>query len=202
MSIASLFFASCSTNQPSVTQVNSAPPPPAAKPEVPRPSLEPMTAEPAGNSVYTEISEKVCKQKDPEADSGAIYMAECPGVAGYKLIFSSSDHSQVLSVVDPQGKETLFSYRHVLDTVADFVLGDKVEWRMDGKGEASKPKAMIVRLTKFIDPEDQSKTESFLAVSSLRGEPCVTDLVPPSADQNAKARQLADSGPRECIKIE
>jgi len=90
----------------------------------------------------------------------------------------------------------------VLDTVADFVMGDKVEWRMDGNGEAAKPKAMIVRLTKFTDPIDQNKTESFLAVSSLRGEPCVTDIVPPSADQNAKARQLADSGSHECIKIE
>ncbi len=171
-------------------------------PGAPKPSLEPMSAQPAGNSVYTEISEKACKEKEPDEDSGALYMAECPGIAGYKLIFSASDHSQVLSVIDPQGKETLFPYRQALDTVADFVMGDKVEWRVDGKGDAAKPKAMIVRLTKFTDPVDRNKTESFLVIARLTGEPCVTDLVPPSADQNAKARQLADSGSSGCIKVE
>ena len=201
VSIASLLLVSCSGTQNVATDHSVPPPSPAVEVEVPKPKLEPVKAETIGDSVYTEISEKECKEKEPEADSGAIYQSECPGVAGYKLVFSASDHSQVLSVIDPQGKETLFPFRYVLNTVADFVMGDKIEWRMDGKGGSAKPKAMIVRLTKAIDPEDRDKTESFLAVADLRGEPCVTDLIPPSADQNTKARQIADTGGRECMKF-
>lgn len=201
---ASLLLSSCS-NQPSVNkptsdQGNSVPAPTIAANKI-KPTPEAVSVNPAADSIYSDISEKVCKEREPEPDSGAIYESECPGVAGYKLIFSASDHSQVLSVIDPQGKETLLSFRLVLNTVSDFVLGNKVEWRMDGKGRSAKPQAMIVRLTRFSDPEDPNKTESFLAVVRLAGETCVTDLVPASADQNVKAREFADNKGRKCMEL-
>ncbi|HEX3100929.1 MAG TPA: hypothetical protein VHQ01_04005, partial [Pyrinomonadaceae bacterium] len=133
-----------------------------------RKTPEPVTAD--ADSVYTELSEKACKEVKPEPDSGALYEADCPGKGGYKVIFSASDHSQVLSLIDQKGKETIFPFRDVLITAADFVLGDKVEWRMNGKGSDAKPTAIIVRLTKFPDPENLNKTESFLAVIKLAGD--------------------------------
>jgi len=198
---ASLLFVSCSSPQQNISQ-NTSLPSPTATAEAARRTPESVKEDPAADSVYTEVSEKACKEIEPEPDSGAIYEAECPGTAGYKLIFSASDHSQVLSVIDKEGKESLLAFRNALNTVADFVMGDKVEWRMDSKGNGAKPRSMIVRLTKFIDPEDQNKTESFLAVIRLEGEPCVTNVVGPSADQNLKARQLADTKGRECLKVD
>lgn len=194
-----VLFAACS--KPSVTNQNTATPAPTPKTRTATP--EPMTSAPAADSTYTALSDKACKRVEPEPDSGAIYEADCPGAGGYKVRYSESDHSQVLSLTDLQGKETILPFRAVLNTVADFILGEKIEWRMDSKGANAKPLAMIVRLTKFTDPVDRNKTESFLAVVRLiGGEPCVTDLVPASADQNVKARQLADTKGRPCMKVE
>jgi len=201
---ACVLFAACSkpaaTNQSTVTP---SPAPSLAATAKMALTPEPMTMAPAADSTYTELSEKVCKEVKPEPDSGAIYEADCPGTGGYKVVFSASDHSQVLSLTDAQGKETVLPFRGVLKTAGDFVLGNKIEWRLDSKGSNAKPQAMIVRLTKFTDPEDRNKMESLLAVVKLNGsEPCVTDLVPAAADQNVKARQLADTKGRPCIKVE
>jgi len=204
----SLFAAACS--QPAVnTQANNAAKAnspntntnASANANKPSPRFAEVAVDPAADSVYTDISEKVCKEQEPEEDSGAIFQMECPGTAGYKYVFSESDHSQVLSVIDPKGKETLLQFRKVLNTVSDFYMGNKVEWRMDGKGEGAKPHAMIVRLTKFTDPEDRNKTETFLVVTRVGEETCVTDLVPASADQNKKAREFADTKGRKCMDL-
>lgn len=196
---ACVFFAACS--KPAVTNQSTAAPAPTAKIRAATP--EPMNSAAAADSKYTELSDKLCKRVEPEPDSGAIYEADCPGIGGYKVLYSESDHSQVLSLIDPQGKETILPFRAVLNTAADFILGEKIEWRRDSKDANAKPQAMIVRLTKFTDPVDRNKTESFLAVVRLiGGEPCVTDLVAASADQNVKARELADTKGRPCIKVE
>ena len=167
----------------------------------PMPTLDKVAVDPAADSVYTDLSDKACKEQEPEPDSGAIYQAECPGTAGYKVIWSASDHSQVISVIDPQGKDTLLPLARIISSAAGSRLGDKIEWRMGGKGDGAKPHALIVRLSRFIDPENFDKTESFLAVSRLTGEPCVTDLVPASADQNKKAREFADTNGRKCMEV-
>lgn len=194
---------SAACSKPAATNQNTATPEPAPTAKARTATPEPMTSAPAAGSTYTDLSDKVCKRVEPDPDSGAIYEADCPGAGGYKVHYSESDHSQVLSLTDPQGKETLLAFRAVLNTVSDFYLGEKLEWRMDSKGADAKPRAMIVRLTKFTDPVDRTKTESFLAVVKLTGgETCVTDLVPGSADQNVKARQLADTKGRPCMKLE
>ena len=163
--------------------------------------LEAIAIDPTGDSVYTDMSEKICKEQEPEEDSGAIFQMECAGTAGYKYVYSESDHSSALSVIDPQGKETLLPFGRVVASAAGFRMGDKVEWRMDGKGPDAKPHALIVRIRKFVDPENYDKTESYLAVASLRGEPCITDMVPGSTDQNKKAREFADTKGRKCIEV-
>ena len=196
-----ILLAACSksANSPN-TPPNTATPSATVKTSVAK-TPEPVTVATDADSIYTDLSEKACKEMKPEPDSGALYEAECPGKGGYKVIFSASDHSQVLSLSDQKGKETILQFRNVLNTAADFVLGDKVEWRMDGKRPDAKPMAMIVRLTKFPDPEDLNKRESFLAVIRLTGNtPCVTDLVEAVANQNAQARKLADTKDRPCLR--
>jgi hypothetical protein len=166
------------------------------------PKLTAVAIDPAADSVYTEISDKACKERDPGPDSMEIYEGECPGTAGYKLIFSFTDHSGAISVIDPQAKETLLPLREVLNPVMSFVIGgDKVEWRMDRKGEGAKPVAMILRVNKLNDDADPITADTFLAVVRLTGDVCVTDIVPASADQNKKAREFADTKGRKCIGV-
>lgn len=165
------------------------------------PKLAAVAIDPAADSVYTEISDKACKERDPGPDSMEIYEGECPGTAGYKLIFSFTDHSAAISVIDPEGKETLLPLRAALKPVMSFVLGgDKVEWRMDRKGEGAKPVAMILRVNKVDDHAEPITAETFLVVVRL-ADMCVTDVVPASADQNKKAREFADTKGRKCVEV-
>ncbi len=165
------------------------------------PKLATVAVDPAADSVYTDITDAVCKERDPSTyEAGSIMEADCPGTGGYKLVFSFSDHSAALSVIDPQAKETLLPLRSVLNPVMDFVVGNKVEWRMDKKGEGAKPLAMIVRANK-IHRDDPSKDETFLIVTRLTSDMCVTDVVPASADQNKKARAFADTKGRPCMDV-
>jgi len=166
------------------------------------PKLAAVAIDPAADSVYTDITDAACKERDPGPDSMEIYEGECPGTAGYKLIFSFTDHSAAISVIDPQAKETLLPLRAALKPVMSFVLGgDKVEWRMDKKGEGARPVAMIVRVNKVHDNEEPITAETFLMVVRLTGDVCVTDVVPASADQNKKAREFADTKGRPCMDV-
>lgn len=154
------------------------------------------------DSVYTSLDEKACKAMAPgESDPGAIYKAECPGAGGYKVIMTASDHSQALTFVNPKGKGTDLRVRDGLNTAANFRLGDKIEWRMEGKGRNAVAKAFIFRALKSIDPVDPNKVESNLIVGKLGDVPCITDIVRQSvADQNTRARELADTAKdRPCV---
>jgi len=197
-------FSGCSSTSSNANKAKNAPSPTTSSAEA-RAAMTPapIAIDPNADSIYTELSDKICKDRTPEPDSGAIYAADCPGTAGYKVYFSASDHSQLLSLTDPAGRETNLPFPRIVSSAAGFVLGDKIEWRMDSKNKDAKPYALIVRINKFIDPEDFNKTEKYLAVVNLRSDrPCVTDLVPGSTDQNLKARQLADVKDRECIPVE
>lgn len=182
---------------PVTTQTTASP----VKSESPVPGLP--TAMPA-DSQYTSLSEKDCKETDPgQGDDGIIYKGECPGVAGYKIINLSTDHTQGLVITDSAGKEHKLDLRGPLGTVADLFLGDKIEWRMSGKGADAKPTALIVQVNVQKEPGNSDKQDSNLAVIKVgRDAICVTDYVTPGEkDQNVKARQLADTaGSRPCLK--
>ena len=157
---------------------------------------------PPADSIYTGLDERSCKEIELGAnDQGAIYKAECPGVGGYKVILMASDHSNALTIVDKKGKATDLRVRDGLNTAANFRLGDKIEWRMQGKGGAAVPIAFIVRALKSIDPVDLNKVDSNMLVGKLGATPCITDVIGPSVtDQNTKARELADTAKdRPCV---
>ena len=174
----------------------------AASPQASSPISSSSPAAPAApaNSTYTGLDEKTCKKTEPNPNSkGVIYQAECPGVGGYKVIHSASDHSAELTLVDPAGKSTDLGLRDAVNSAAGFIVGDKMEWRLGDKGV---PTAFIVRANKFIDPVDLNKQESNLLVGKISANgSCVTDVVGPSTpDQNARARELADTAKdRPCV---
>lgn len=152
-----------------------------------------------GKSTFTGLDEKSCKKTKPGADDkGAIYQAECPGAGGYRVIHSASDHSSALTFVDPTGRSTDVGITDAVRSAAGFMLGDKIEWLI---GDQGVPYAFIVRANKFVDPVDLQKQESHLLVGKLGESPCVTDVVDPStADQNKRARELADTAKdRPCV---
>ena len=56
-----------------------------------------------------------------------------------------------------------------------------------------KPVALIVRNTVVPDLMNASKTVSYLVVSKITPQRiCVTDVVPPMSEANARAAELAD----------
>lgn len=194
-------FTGCSGNTP---QNNAVPPvsgQAAASPvKSSTPAAEQPGNAPAAGSIYTELSEKACKDIPMNGDDeGLIYKGECPGTAGYKVINMSTDHTQGLRIIDPAGKAHKVDLRGPMNTVADVFLGDKIEWRT----KASKPYAFIVRVNVQKEPGNYDKQDSNLAVVKIANDAiCVTDFVKPSEkDQNVKARELSDTAAgRPCIK--
>src|SRR5258708_25848107 len=81
-----MLLAGCSKSaNTSNTPQNAATPTATVKTSVPK-TPELMTVVTDADSIYTELSEKACKEMKPEPDSGALYEAECLGKGGYKVI--------------------------------------------------------------------------------------------------------------------
>jgi hypothetical protein len=149
-------------------------------------------------SVYTDITTEKCKTTSSnEKEQWIVQM--CAGVEGYKLEVYEDDIRQSMNVVPPQGKKSELNFQ---GTVASGFssLGDKAEWRIETKDGKKVPRALIVRFN-VADPEDPSKSTSYLVVSKISAEKsCVTDVVSPSADQNEEARRLADGASTKACK--
>jgi hypothetical protein len=142
-------------------------------------------------SIYTSTKTTACKPT-PESEDGS-YRGICRGVGGYTLELLEGDLRQTINVIDPKKK------KHELDLWTSVSsgfssMGDKVEWRVTRSGKTVIPKALIIRFNASENPEDSSKITSYLVVVAIsKTYACVTDLIPPSRDQNVKARQAADS---------
>ena len=112
---------------------------------------------------------------------------------GYKLLVDEDDLRQNVTVVTPLGKKHDLNLWSVIGSGFSN-LGEKAEWRMAKQQGKLAPVALIVRFTVSIDPEDSSKTASYLAVSKItRQQICVTDKIPPTRPANEEARRAADS---------
>jgi hypothetical protein len=146
-------------------------------------------------SSYTSIAERSCRKiKLTKADEGVILHRRCQGVAGYRLdIFSGEEH-EYLSLITPSGK----SFDVSINPASYSFLDKRAEWRMRG----STPVALIIRFN--MSMPDGKPVDSALVVSKLtRTSACVVDRVFGSKDQNAKARQIADtSRTRKCSPSE
>lgn len=136
------------------------------------------------------VSLKNCKQTDgpKDGEEGDFATLLCsPAVGGWRVQIDYDDARESITLIRA-GKSYPLDLWRVVDGRFSSV-GDRFEFRVvNGKAVAG-----IVRFTHVIDDATNEKVSN-LVVVRLSPTPCVVRVVPPSAgaDQNAKARTLAD----------
>lgn len=154
------------------------------------------TADAQVTSQYTDLIDTKCKTLELTDDEGGSYKGECRGIAGYKLYVTEGDLRQSVDIVDPNGGVSELQFWNHFSAFS--YLGPRAEWRIRNK----KPVALIVRLNVSEDPEDSSKTTSYLIVAKITtAETCITDIIGPSRTQNVQARQAADRSAASPCKV-
>lgn len=145
-------------------------------------------AEAKFSSTYTDFNLKACKEIEPaptEGEGSATY--ECKGLKGLPVTFAEGDLRSLVAF-GPDGRNHCAFHQ----TFSGFnAVGGRIEWRIH-KG---KPIATIFRWTVSYDPEDSSKTKSWLVVTKLDGaNSCHMGYVEGAYPKaNEKARWLADT---------
>lgn len=138
-------------------------------------------------SIYTDLSDTKCKTLEIDEEGTGSYRGDCGGVFGYKLHVIEGDLRQTIDIISPDGKTHELQFWNFFGGFS--AVGPRAEWRIRGKT----PVALIVRLNVSEDPDDSSKTTSYLIVSKITvDETCVLDILRPSTTQKADARRLAD----------
>ncbi len=146
-------------------------------------------------SVYTSLDTKNCKTIEQSDEGSGWYSGECKGVGGYKLEVTEGDLRQSINVIAPSKKKFELNLAQVSSAFS--AVGEKAEWRMNGKV----PIALIVRFN-VSNVEDETKTFSLLVVSKIsKTESCITDVVEAGKTQNADARKLADEATLKPCKL-
>ncbi len=142
------------------------------------------------DSAYTDFDLKTCKQLLPETsgeDGESSGILECKGYMGMPVTFAEGDLRSFVAFGGGGQDHCAFH-----QTFGGFnSTGNKIEWRLkDGK-----PIASILRWTVSYDPEDSSKTKSWLVVTKIdEGQSCHIGYVEGSYPKaNEKARWLADT---------
>lgn len=137
-------------------------------------------------SAYTGIDLKKCRQTE-KADNEAFAGAwRCKGYGGYDVFVSSGDDRDSVAFGKTADKNCAGA-----KTFNGFnAAGGKVEWRVKN----GKPIAAILRWTVSIDPEDSTKTATWLVVSKLeKGAACQMHYVNGAfPNANDAARKAAD----------
>ncbi len=143
-------------------------------------------------SVYTSLSDKVCKTVESNPNEGGDYRGICPGTGGYKLELLEGDLRQSINIIAPNKKKYELSLWTTVSSGFSAV-GQKAEWRTTGAGKKTKPTAIIFRFNVSENPEKPETTTSYLVVVKIADDSgCVTDVVSPTANANVTARKLAD----------
>lgn len=143
------------------------------------------------DSAYTSLEQSDCVLLQENAEM-AWSLSECPALAGYRVLVEDSDGRQSLSLVDPHGKPHDLDFANTV-TEAFNTLGGKLEWRYERGPHGIAPLALIVRVNIM---GDDDRARSFLAVIRIGEQTCVIDRIEPEADQNIKARAVADDRER------
>jgi hypothetical protein len=155
----------------------------------------------SNQSVYTNLEPKYCRTLKSNSEQGDEYAGRCRGVAGYNLLVVEDDLRTNIRVVPPRGTERSLELWHVVSG-AFSSLGPKAEWRMTRRAGKLVPVALIVRYIASENPEEPTKTTSYLAVAKITsGEICVTEKISPGPKANEDARRAADTAEtKPCLK--
>jgi hypothetical protein len=147
-----------------------------------------VAADAQNKSVYTSTRTSACKTIASFPDEGGSYIGECRGVAGYKVQLLEGDIRQTLNVMTPANKKFELDFWGFYGGFS--YIGPKIEWRT----KAGVPVALIARFNVANAEGDIQKSTSYLMIAKIgKNANCVTDIVLPSATQNADARVLADA---------
>jgi hypothetical protein len=158
-------------------------------------TLSALAADPA-TSVYTSLSG--CKTVKTGQDWS---IQACRGVGGYNLQLEYGDARESITVFTPNRQKHQLNLWSVVSSGFSSV-GKKAEWRVSTKNGKQVPIALIVRFDASENPEDSSKTTSYLVVAKITPQKiCVTDKIAPGATQNEEARRAADaSADKPCME--
>lgn len=158
----------------------------------------PVLAQSSFESTYTSVEPEHCRTipsaagRTPETGGPEQHLMTCPGVFTYALQVEESERPYV-TVVTPDKTE---SRLHLLPYASGFsTLGPRAEWRVARIDNRQQPTALILRINEATDPSQLPMPPiSRLVVSrvSANGQACVVGAVPPGAQQNELARQMAD----------
>ncbi len=150
--------------------------------------------------IYTDLSPAVCETVRTDPETGDVEQ-RCPGVAGYSLRVHDADARQSVDVIAPGGARSPLQYTTVI-TTAFSSLGPRAEWRVRRRNGRAAPYALIVRVNAYEDPSNPERATSYLAVARINARgTCVTERIPPGANQNLQARQAADrAAGRPCLE--
>jgi hypothetical protein len=138
-------------------------------------------------SIYTSTKTSACRTISSTPDGAGSYEGECNGAGGYKIRLLEGDIRQTINIITPARKKFELNFWGFYGGFS--YVGEKIEWRMKGTA----PVALIARFS-VANNEYPAKSTSYLMVSKIgKTSSCVTDVVPPQANQNEKARELADA---------
>ncbi len=147
-----------------------------------------LSAAGQNRSVYTSLSEKACRALKLTSDEGGSYLGECPGVGGYKLQLLEGDLRQSINVIDPKRRKTELNLWNISGGFSS--VGPTAEWRINAKV----PIALIVRFNVSENPEEPSRTTSYLVVAKITKDSiCITSALRPTRSHNYEARRTADA---------
>lgn len=154
-----------------------------------------VLAAPPVTSVYTSLSG--CKMVKTGQDWST---QACRGVGGYNLQLDYGDARETITVFGPDRKKHELNLWSVISSGFSSV-GQKAEWRVTKIGGKVIPHALIVRFNASENPEDSSKSTSYLVVAKITPQKiCVTDKIAPGATANEEARRAADaSADKPCM---
>ncbi|MFN3516021.1 MAG: hypothetical protein ACK4YM_02555 [Novosphingobium sp.] len=124
-------------------------------------------------------------------------VSRCAGPGGFTLFVDYGDARDDLRI-QRKGAEPVAVGLVALGGGGFNTLGDAVEWRGSGQGDAFVPAALIVRNRLVEDPEQPERPTGMLVVIDLaRG--CAVAQVRPQSGQNEAARAIADGPQRPCL---
>ena len=139
------------------------------------------------------LSKSACPLVEEDEETGD-FSRRCPGVAGWTLIWSSSDLRDDLEVTRGKVAKDL-DYPGLVAKGPFDAIGETVEWRGPAGGE---PDVLVARV--HVARPDGSSDSGRLAVARLGEKPCIVAIVPPGAGQSERARAIADGTLPQCLE--
>lgn len=170
--------------------------PPTATPPAANTAATTAATETAATPVSRYTSLKDCVETESGAGRGEDWaISRCPGQGEWTLLRDYGDAREYLRL----GRGTEEPVQVAMGYSGFNTLGETIEWRGTGAGDAFAPSTLILRNFVSEDPEHSERQTALLMVIDL-GRRCVIGEVRPGADQNERARAIADAPGRACRK--